>query len=377
MATGKQKEDFPGAFIPFDKSVGPVPTVSIDSAPTISLCINADWFPFVVACLKALARPETWNDTYDHSVIAASEFSALIAESRDGCGIFVPTKLCLSGSFADDAYLFIPTPGAVCDATWVSGTGWVSCMGSDSKGHLQIKREFATPTIIREIHLTIDVVVPYLINYDITLHYGSTFTSIASTTATTGPIIQIDVTGLSEIADALYIEIEDTFIGGGPDAQVVAFGMCYTGDFPLSIPATASFTHMFDFSISDGGWSAYAGIYSTYSGGAWNSVPVGSNSFTNAIQISCSSRNIRHVVIEFTASDVANGATRGICIDVPGTVPSGCNANMSPAAGSVVDDVALNVTASYFRINVDIATTPGAHTEISKITVFGDGSDPF
>lgn len=254
MTTGKSKSDFPGAFIPFDIAVGPVPTVSIDSAPTSQICVNNEWLPFVLGALKALTRPETWKDTYDNSVIAASEFAALVGNISDGCGVIVPSKGCFSANFKDLDYGFVVTPGANCDATWDSPTGWRMCCDSTPKGWLQIKREFGTETIINGFHLTIKTVSPYLIDYDITLFDNGDFVSIANSTAVSGPTIVIDVNNLEQPASALFIQISETFAGCAADAILEDWSLCYTGAFPLSLPNPDSFIHVFDFANGQQGW---------------------------------------------------------------------------------------------------------------------------
>lgn len=255
MTTGKQKNDFPGAFIPFDKSVGPVPTVPIDSFPTVQFCVNEDWLPYVVTCLKALARPETWDDTYQNAVIAASEFAALIGNIQDGCGVDVPGIGCFSGSFLDLDYGFEPQAGAFCVSSWVSGTGWQGCCDSTPQAFLNIKREFGSTTIIRAVSVVIKVTAPYLVNYSVKLKHGGTYTIIASDTAVTGPTIVVDVTGLSEPAESLWIDVIEPLGGCGADPVVTDFSICYTGAFPVSVTPDR-WVHTFDFTVNDGGWSA-------------------------------------------------------------------------------------------------------------------------
>jgi len=264
MTTGKQKEDFPGAYIPFDKPVGIVPTVAIDSAPTVQLCVNETWLPYIVTCLKALARPETWGDTYDKAVIAASEFAALVASIKDGCGVDVPSKMCVSGSFLDLDFGFEPSPGAGCVATWTLGVGWEMCVDSTPQGFLQIKREFGSPTIIREVHLKGTSQIPYLINIDVQLYISGTFTSVYSATGVTGPDLTIDVTGLSEPATAMFLTVIEPLGGGAADTKWTEMGLCYTGAFPLS--TNDQWERIYDFTIDDQGWSN-DGFDGTYSAG--------------------------------------------------------------------------------------------------------------
>jgi len=255
MTTGKSKADFPGAYIPFDKAVGPVPTVSIDSAPTVQLCINEDWLPFVVGALKSLTRPETWDDTYDNSVVASSEIAALISSYQEGCGAIVPSIMCASGSFKDLDYGFVPSPGSECNATWTPGVGWQMCCDDTPQGFLFITREFGVETLIRSVYLLIDTTAPYLISYDIQLFHDGDFISIDHNDATAGPHIVVDVGDLNQPATALLILIHEVLGGCAADTVVTDWKLCYTGAFPMSI-APDTWTIVKDFTTGDGGFVA-------------------------------------------------------------------------------------------------------------------------
>lgn len=73
------------SFIPYPRPVVP-PTSDIQDAPLVSICVNADWLTYIQGCLKALARPETWNadqSSIDVAVENAMRIAFLVA---DGCG---------------------------------------------------------------------------------------------------------------------------------------------------------------------------------------------------------------------------------------------------------------------------------------------------
>jgi len=384
MATGKQKGDFPGAYIPFDKAVGPVPTVPIDASPTVQICINQDWFPFVVTCLKALSRPETWDDTYDNSVIAASEIAALISGYIDGCGVIVPSKMCASGSFKDLDYGFVPTPGSDCVATWASGTGWEMCADATPQGHLDIKREFGATTLIRAFSMTMQVTAPYLINYDVTLYEDGDFVSIASDTGVTGPDVVIDVNGLAEPASAIFIHVIETLGGAAADVVIQDFSICYTGAFPLSLNTSDQFTHVFDFTIHDGSpyigtvpfghWASGQGYVSAVAGDptasqirVWIDPP---NSFD------CLSLELKWSAVNLDGNDA--GVVRGFSGFETGSVVM-----TNPAVhsdGSSFTTLSLAPGPANVRsilIGTDAHSSGGGQIVLEKLTISGIGRDPF
>lgn len=388
MPTGKQASDFPGSFIPFDKPVGPVPTVSIGEAPTRQICVNEAWLPYVIGSLKALTRPETWDDTYDHSVRAASEVAALIGDITDGCGVTVPSKMCISGTFQDLDYGFVPTPGSPSVAVWVAGTGWEQGCNSTPQAFLDITREFGDTTLIRAFNLTILVNTPYLIDYNITLYHNGTFTSIASSTAVTGPTINVNVTGLSELASAIFIHIVETFGGCAANVKLTNWGMCYTGAFPLP-GLQDTYTHVFDFSVSDQGWSPYndgSHNYSVYSGGAWRNTLVvagGSAYETNAITKNFAGAHIIEIIVEFSiALGNMSGATTevdSIREDFISTLSSTPVAT-PPGLPWIWLGERIFTNVCFVQLIASIKTgssSGGGSSAIRKITVRGLGVDPF
>lgn len=384
MTTGKDHSDFPGAFIPFDAALGQVPSVPIDSSPSRQICINEDWLPFVLTCLKTLSRPETWDDTYDNSVIAASEFAALVGNIIDGCGVIVPSIGCFFGSFLDLDYGFVPTPGAGCVATWTHGVGWQMCADSTPQGFLQIKREFGNTTLIREVHLKMTTNVPYLLNVDVTLYYNGTFTNIISDHATTGPTLDYNVTGLTEIATAMFITVVETLGGAAADTVITDFGLCYTGAFPLVVTEDA-FTHVFDFTVDDGGFTpesnpTYAHTGTWVSGVGWqsdaNSVMGGTDEVLIIDKFN-SARIITSVSIEWSTPDASCGGYRHFVLDLSGS--SVFDLPLDNGAGSFVQSGAPFVTSDEIHI---VPTTAGAcHTPgtitVTRLVVSGLGSDPY
>jgi hypothetical protein len=384
MTTGKAKADFPGSYIPFDKSVGPVPTVSIDASPTVQICVNEDWLPYLIGCLKALARPETWNDTYDHAVIAASEFAALLGDIRDGCGVVTPSILCLFGSFTDLDYGFVPTPGAGCVAVWTVGTGWQMCADATPQGFLQIKREFGVTTLIREVHLKMTTNVPYLVDVDVTLYNAGTFTNVIHDTAVTGPTLQYDVTGLSEVASAIFIQVLETLGGDAAHTVITDFGLCYTGAFPLSV-APDTFLHEFNFTASDGGFAtqthpSYPNTGHWVSGTGWQtSTNLSGASDSEVLQMAkfFSARFINSLTMLWNAPTASGGGYRQINLYHSGTLVAGLVLNSG--SGTFTEVFFPNVLADEVQVvpTSYSATSTIPHDTVVRLVIGGLGTDPF
>lgn len=257
---GKSNADFPGSFIPFDKQVGPVPTSFITDEPTRQLCINQDWLPFILGAMKAVSRPETWNDSYDAITRAASEVSYLISSLSDGCGTVVPTKLCLSGTFADSDYGYEDFGGGVCAASWVSGTGWVSCPDTPgSRDYLAVRRTLPT-TVIRSYSFTADLGgAPRPFVGNITFRLAGVTQRVDNFT---NPLTNLEVMSSSTPVTCDEIEIVTEFsVGPGASYALTDFSMCYTGAFPLSV--SDHWEKVYDFTIDDRGWvqDGFNGVY--------------------------------------------------------------------------------------------------------------------
>lgn len=369
-------------YTPFPESVTP-PDTDPDTAPTVSVCFSQDWMPYVLTCLKALSMEATWKgDDANAIALACKRGDTLLGSfvlSDDPCGLLLPTRLCLSGSFKDDKYGFEVTPGAQCNAIWTPGVGWQECCTSAPQAFLQIERNFGVSTVINGFALTINLTSPYLINYDITLYQNGTFTSIASATSVTGPTININVTGLNIPADSIQIHIQESIGGCASDVILTDWKLCYTGAFPLS--QAPGFTHVFDFTASDGGWHVRDTGEGTYvSGTGWRkgsgtiarcvirkSVPLGTI--------------IRSVVLEY---DWTFGSGD---ISVAGRHISYLNSGNTSAIATILDQgtnrsAILSAVGSPDTLQLNIWTCTQAGCSNGSVTmrrciVSGDGPDPF
>src|SRR5262245_46045114 len=171
MTTGKAVEDFPGGYIPFDVPRTDKPGARIDDPPVYQFCVNEEWLPLVVGALKSIGRPETWNLPYSDVVDIASEVNTLVGGITENCGADVPDKLCLSGTFDDQQYGYLPVTGGSVITTWQYVVGWKS--GVDTvlnKQAMVVERDFGGATYIRSysFHFTESVLGP---RYDVTVQW--------------------------------------------------------------------------------------------------------------------------------------------------------------------------------------------------------------
>lgn len=378
MADRRSKADYPGAFIPFDKQAGQKPASAIDDPPLVQMCINEDWLPYVITCLKTLGRPETWDDTYDNAVIAASEFAQLVGNLQDYCGTNVPSKLCLSGSFEDDHYGWKPGAGAQCSAAWIAGVGWKQCCDATPQAFLQIERDFGLVTVINGFALTINLTAPYLIDYDVTLYYNGVFTSIASDTGVTGPTIEIDVSGLNEPADSIQIEIRETFGGCAADVVLTNWKLCYTGAFPLSELPSTNWSHTFNFLTSNGGWTSLDSHTTWVSGVGWKGVwqtGVGADLYMHH---PITPTQILTFSITYTQT-LVGGVNRldNLHLKLSGTDQKFFS-HVSTTVTNWVDSYGVGALLDDLVVDYNGGTgNTGAVTTITEITVTGVGFDPF
>jgi hypothetical protein len=383
--TGKSIKDFPGGFIPFDKPRGPKPTPKITDDPVMQFCVNVEWLPWVVGSLKAIGRPESWSTSYDDAVIAASEIAALLGDLSEGCGQTTPDKLCLSGTFADEQYGYLPILSSPTPPTgWASGQGWFSTTNPITGGQeIALERQFTGSVLIRSylFHFSERFGAP---GYNITIQWklggvlvrtdtGSSttgnFTMSNSTPLTADEVLVFSSTGTTVSSDTIFCD---------------DWSLCYTGIFPLAgTPAT--FQHVFDFTVNDGGFTVVSNP--TYPNtGTWNS-GTGWQSGTNVIggvdaevmiiSHSFSARTVTSLRIFWNTAAAANGGFRGINLYSGSTLVT--TLSLSSGAGSFNEVFFPSVTIDRIEIapttNGPLPSEP--HTFVTELIVNGQGTDPF
>lgn len=362
------------------------PTIDPTDSPVQQVCINTSWLPYIAGSLKQLLLQSTWRDLDDASLqLVQSRVFDLISMFEPveaGCGVMAPDLGCFSALFTDGAYGSESDPDLPCVCTRDGIVGWTGC-DDDSlvRTKLSIKHSFRS-TFVRsyEIFGAAPALQPS------TLHYSaySNGTLIASATHfhTAGAGVD-DTLYLNLQADTIVVEIEPddftqfmTYTFGG-------FKLCYAGDFPFSNQAPLTFEHVFDFTVSDEGWTAQQGSYGS---GGWNAVSTNFDSYwymTVNIYIYAASARLTSVSVEFdyTAGDhtIDFGDTNGIY-------------EWSPYDAMAADDYSTTPSSPYtwegdrtMAHNLLVQFIPGITTsdpangscKITRITVRGIGSDPF
>jgi len=380
--------NYPGdkPFVPFEFPV-PVPASDPDAGDMVSVCFSEEWLPYVLSCLKALSMEASWigSDAEDIALACQRGDTLLgyFVSPSVGCGVITPTILCISGSFTDLDYGFSPNPGAGCDPTWISGTGWESCHDSgDDTEKLEVIRVFDNSTYLRsftfDAHFnenTIGISIRVIVRLGSTSVYDNTFTNSGVHDWTVSDDVNAQADNIIIIAsqDATYT----------PKIYLKAFGLCYTGDFPLA-QSPETFEHTFDFTVDNGSWfpvpvSGFVDAVWT-NGQGWVSQPSFFNpnySYLNLLERDFPARQITGVTVYYSSSISANTGTRLFrCYLVSTQQFSG---NLDSGSGSFVTSFVPNVLADELLINCDIGTTPSGseNTIISKVVVTGIGTDPF
>lgn len=244
-------DSYPTPTPSFRVPVDPPSTGPFDD-PLFQVCINQDWLPFVAGALKQLLLMSTWNyaDTAELLTIQGKVFDLISAfgQVSEGCGINTPGILCISGSFVDLDYGFIPAPGSPCAAVYVSGTGWQSCYNSaDSRMELDLNRVFDPPTFIRhaKFHFFRTVLAPYSWSVDFFYQGSSVFHADNTVLGGGGDTFDQDVGFQSDVVVISAIALDSSTT---EHIDIDDWELCYTGAFPLSKPVVTNFLKLYTLS---------------------------------------------------------------------------------------------------------------------------------
>jgi len=233
----------------FQTKVTPPVSHPLDQ-PLYQLCINKDWLPYIAGALKQLELESTWVVADDNELLTVqgkvfdliSEFGLI----NEGCGSVAPGMLCISGSFKDDQYGFVPQVGVAPVAVWSAGTGWQGTTNlSTSFDEIHIGRLFDQATYIRSASYTWHVDIPHGASYKLTFKSKGTITFTQTFTTGSGGDIVANFT-VNQPADEMLIDIVVTSGVGAEHLRLTDWSLCYTGAFPLALPPHPS-CRLFDF----------------------------------------------------------------------------------------------------------------------------------
>lgn len=246
--------------------------------PLYQVCINKDWFPYMAGALQQLLLEATWKVADDNELITVqgkvfdliSEFGLI----NEGCGGVAPGMLCISGSYADDKYGFVPQVGVAPVATWTPGTGWQGTTNlSTGFDEIHVGRLLDQATYIRSASFTWHVDIPHGASYKLTFKSKGTVTFTQTFTTGAGGDIVANYT-VNQPADEMLIDIVVTSGTGTEHLKLTAWSLCYTGAFPMALPPHPS-CKTFDFLASQSSFAVWTERpYGSWSSGVgWSSQP--------------------------------------------------------------------------------------------------------
>jgi len=223
--------------------------------------------------IKALSRAYSWANDDDHTALLCAEAWRPIFDelclAPDPCGVGVPLILCISGSFADDDYDFVPAIGTACSPAYVPAVGWQSCHNTvEDLEQIQLIRPFTSSTYIRHAKFRFESTtpsVPYTLSVDFYQGGVSVFHYDEFVAFGGGVTFDQDINHQSDLV--LVQQLGEP--GGTGILTLTDFELCYTGDFPLAQPPS-QVCRFFDFTVSDGGFSVWTERpYGHWSAGGW------------------------------------------------------------------------------------------------------------
>lgn len=358
---------------PYARPVSPfpvpvtAPVAGPFDSPTQQVCINVEWLPYIAGALKVLWLQSTFDTTNPADILTmqgkVADLISAFLSTQDGCGALTPPILCLSGSFADMQYGYEPTPGLVCDSSYVPGTGFEGCTDPGTGQQLiNIQRVFSSDFILTSFEFRFFKNV-LSAPYDILMSWVKDGTVVRTDSASgINGAFTIGANGLSVAVDSVSINAHTNI----SDSSVIAMDewkLCYVGAFPLSDANT--WEHIFDFTANDGGFTPYGAGQANYSNGVgWttNDLVLGGN-FRRLMQItkSFSAARVTHIemLYDYTVG-TANPGFDGADIFVDGFLEE-----------VESQDNMLTANDQVFQWNGDL---PGATSIILTLQPYADGS---
>jgi len=371
----------------FQTPVDP-PTTQPDADPRQAVCVNQDWLPFIAGALKQLELQATWKVADDAALldVQGRVFDLISKFGRDvpGC-CFVPyNKMCLSGSFADSDYGFLASSGFSCDTVWVPGSGWTSCPPSIAAQRIEVERSFGGVTHINSFQVE-GTCTLFAGTLTINITFSKNGTTVATGTAGYVGGGNFNTT-FSPNIDCDFVQVEIlTSAAIGSRVVYTNWEICYTGLYPLSSTVTATWSHTFDFTVDDGGFTTIPIPGETGGSGTWVSGSGWRSDFTahsgpNGDQIIFAQkffpqRRISTLEVFYTLPTSAGGS-KFLIIQLGGVQVD--YFTLSSVSGS--HDILWIPGEEADELRIDFgAAGPTAlqYTYCTKLIVTGVGTDPF
>lgn len=377
---------------PFADSVGsfrqPVdpPTAGPFDSPLFEVCINRDWLPFIAGALKQLLLQSTWTELSDSDLEALQgkvfDLISAFGQVNPGCGIIPPNILCISGDWKDEKYGTEADPSVTCSPTYDAVVGWTGCDdGSSHMPKLGLIQTFDQSTFVHSYRATGTIPALWTGHLYFTAYFNGSVVAAVDNAIIGGPTV--DFTWNCDVqADQMVLLLVSDNATPFQTITLQSFEICYIGDFPLA-GHTDRFTHVWDFSLSDGGWTASRGNYAS---GGWNADSQFANPYyymTVNIYHNAAGVRLFSIVVEYAYTQGTHTINTG---DTDGLY------EWSPYVALQTNDYRSVPPSPYewhgdrtFAHNILVQIIPGIKTtnpadgscKITKITVTGAGSDPF
>lgn len=414
------KDDFVyyGPYEPFPQPV-PLPSSLPTDFPHRSLCINRDWVPYIIGALKVLLQPETWDAPAATLEPVRGMLYNLLADWQEPCVSDIqfrnPDSCTLQVSFDRGAtWLTILTAQQCINDNIANGTLQGGKLGTMPPAFLGTCIDYF-PTVPGNGSWSLPVVVNAGDTIQVTQHpTGQVWTdSIAGMVLYCPdgtfflPLVGCgagdpahagdpDMTAfhmelLGQVGTTIFHPLAGLFVVPiGVVNQTVVFypndGVLWdnVGNIQFKVEhCSVGWTHTFDFTLADGGWTNYvAGHGHWVSGQGWvdDYFPIPQGAYIEIKRLLSHSVNIVRWTAYFDITNLYNPTGSGIwatsdlgahdiipCCPVPGGM------------GVVQDSGFINTLAATeveFRAQINQPTLPWQMT-LRKIVISGSGTDPF
>jgi len=366
---------FPHPIPPFRYPVPP-PDAEPDDSPFVQVCVNFTWMAYIIGALKTLMLQATWIDADpDAQQLALQRTELLLGmfmQAADGCNVPIPNVLCISGTFADQSYGYVPAIAAPCSPNLVNGVGWEACDDvALSKKTIDLLRVFTASTFVRSASFRFQSNIGDGYSVAASFFLNGTQVAVLNDNVLAGGGFTLSGT-IDQQADSVVVTLLENATGSTNSFILDDWELCYTGDFPLSVPPE-TWTHVFDFTVDDGSpvFSPHAGRALYVAGVGWQANPGASVGDPTSL-------------IQFDSSTFDSTVFTSVTFELDAVLggrhlwqwfPNGTDDLTDSSAG--VSTVTITHTDTMVNFFIGVDSVAVAAPTLTKITFTGIGTDPF
>jgi len=380
-------------YVPFPLPILP-PQVDPTDSPKISVCINEDWLPAILTCIKALCVEGSYIDADADAIALAVKRGQLLLsqfmQPSDQCAAGLPSILCISGSFKDLDYGFVPSGTIGCDAFWTSGTGWESCgpTGGDAK-NVAIDLTFGSSTFLNSYEFCYTAEPLRVVNWSVDIYFeGNLVHQETGTDTLGGNACHGGTFGIQSDRIFFTVVYDDNTVTD--DLVITDWKLCYTGDFPLL--ETDQWSHTFDFRNGQFGFSGVTFFGSTVSWVSGVGFESGGTPTTGTNVFCCISHGDEGQVVNYDSFELfgySAGSTVSnselVAVVWPDVANSGgfevsnveTPSPTSPVPFLITDPINEQHVFIRLQIAPNSITTGDGTAIIESLRIIGRGFDPF